>query len=90
MITSIITTITITLSISISITITIIIVITMFMFISITIMFTVMFTAPVTAKGPPCRGGGLALFGKGQMGSALMGSLQISSFLTEGLLGYSR
>ena len=28
-------------------------------------------------------------FGKGQMGSALMGSLQISCFLTEGLFGYS-
>ena len=29
-------------------------------------------------------------FGKGQMGSALMGSLQISCFLTEGPFGYSR
>ena len=28
--------------------------------------------------------------GKGQMGSALMGSLQISYLLAEGLLGYSR
>ena len=28
--------------------------------------------------------------GKGQMGSTLMGSLQISCFLTEGLLGHSR
>ena len=28
--------------------------------------------------------------GKGQMGSALMGSLQISCSLTEGLFGYSR
>ena len=28
--------------------------------------------------------------GKGQMGSALMGSLQILCFLTEGLFGYSR
>ena len=28
--------------------------------------------------------------GKGQMGSALMGSLQISCFLTEGPFGYSR
>ena len=28
-------------------------------------------------------------FGKGQLGSALMGSLQIFSFLTEGLFGYS-
>ena len=28
--------------------------------------------------------------GKGQMGSARMGSLQISFFLTEGLFGYSR
>ena len=27
---------------------------------------------------------------KGEMGSALMGSLQISCFLTEGLFGYSR
>ena len=27
--------------------------------------------------------------GKGQMGSALMGSLRISCFLTEGLFGYS-
>ena len=31
-----------------------------------------------------------SVLGKGQMGSALMGSLQISSFLTEGLFGYSR
>ena len=29
-------------------------------------------------------------FGKGQMGSALMGSLQISCFLTEGFFWYSR
>ena len=29
-------------------------------------------------------------FGKGQMESALIGSLQISCFLTEGLFGYSR
>ena len=29
------------------------------------------------------------IFGKGQMGSALMGSLQISCFLTEGLFWYS-
>ena len=28
-------------------------------------------------------------FGKGQVGSALMGSLQISCFLTEGPFGYS-
>ena len=28
--------------------------------------------------------------GNGQMGSALMGSLQISCFLTDGFLGYSR
>ena len=28
--------------------------------------------------------------GKGQMGAALMGSLRISSFLTEGLFGYPR
>ena len=31
-----------------------------------------------------------AVCGKGQMGSALMGSLRISCFLTEGLFGYSR
>ena len=31
-----------------------------------------------------------ALLGKGQMGSALMGSLQISCLLTEGLFGHSR
>ena len=31
-----------------------------------------------------------APLGKGQMGSALMGPLQISCFLTEGLFGYSR
>ena len=30
------------------------------------------------------------MLGKGQMGSALMGSLQILCFLTEGLFGYSR
>ena len=30
------------------------------------------------------------LVGKGQMGSALMGSQQILVFLTEGLFGYSR
>ena len=30
------------------------------------------------------------VFGKGQMRSALMGSLQISYVLTEGLFGYSR
>ena len=30
------------------------------------------------------------VLGKGQMGSALMGSLQISCFSTEGLFGYSR
>ena len=31
------------------------------------------------------------IFGKGQMGSALMGSLQISGFSTEGLVnGYPR
>ena len=30
------------------------------------------------------------LFGKGQMGSALVGSLRISCFLTEGFVGYSR
>ena len=28
--------------------------------------------------------------GKGQTGSALMGSLQISCYLTEGIFGYSR
>ena len=33
---------------------------------------------------------GTEVLGKGQMGSALMGSLQISCFLTEGLFGYSR
>ena len=31
-----------------------------------------------------------AAFGKREMGSALMGSLQIACFLTEGLFGYSR
>ena len=31
-----------------------------------------------------------SILGKGQMGSALMGSLQTSCFLTEGLFGYSR
>ena len=37
------------------------------------------------------RGGGRpSVLGKGQMGSALMGSLRISCFSTEGLLGYSR
>ena len=30
------------------------------------------------------------LFGRGQMGSALMVSLQISCFFTEGLVGYPR
>ena len=35
--------------------------------------------------GSPCGG---TVVGKGQMGSALMGSLQISCFLTEGLFGY--
>ena len=40
-------------------------------------------TGPYFASSP-------ASPGKGQMGSALMGSLQISCFLTEGLFGYSR
>ena len=31
-----------------------------------------------------------AALGEGQMGSALVGSLQIICFLTEGLFGYSR
>ena len=36
---------------------------------------------------PPAR---LTLLGKGQMGLALMGALQISCFLTEGPFGYPR
>ena len=32
----------------------------------------------------------LAVLGKGQMGLALMGSLQSSYFLADGLFGYSR
>ena len=31
-----------------------------------------------------------AVLGEGQMGSALMGSLQMSCLLTEGFVGYSR
>ena len=45
--------------------------------------------APVLAIGT-VESESAAEFGKGQMGSALMGSLQISCFLTEGLFGYSR
>ena len=44
--------------------------------------------APRTARHPRYACG--YCFGKVQMGSALMGSLQISCFLTEGLFGYSR
>ena len=38
----------------------------------------------------PKGAAGDELLGKGQMGSALMGSLQFLCFLSEGLFGYSR
>ena len=41
-------------------------------------------------KGTAHRPTHIPYIGKGRMGSALMGSLQVSCFLTEGLFGYSR
>ena len=52
--------------------------------------------SPATACGAPALGpphgpgaGEQKLVGKGQIGSALVGSLQISCFWTEGAFGYS-
>ena len=47
--------------------------------------FTIGIGGPAAGSGFPRR-----KLGKGQLGSALMGSLQISCVLTEGLVGYSR
>ena len=41
-----------------------------------------------TSTRPDLAPTSFARFGKGQMGSALMGSLRISCFLTEGPFGY--
>ena len=45
--------------------------------------------APAVGPLPPAVAG-VSELGKGPMGSSLMGSRQISCFLTEGLFGYSR